>query len=81
MVLSATLRRHSWLLLLLLLVLFCPQEGLCEKDLKVMKDKEGTTYTVGSDNSRKKAIDEEERDKERAWDMLRNTPIIMDNRR
>jgi len=63
------------------MITFTASEGLCGEDLKVTKDKDTTTYTVGSSESRKKAIEEEERDKERAWDMLKNSNIIIDKRK
>lgn len=49
-------------------------------DLKITKDKDGTTWSVGSDESRERARAEEERDKDRAWDMLKNQSIILDKR-
>lgn len=49
-------------------------------DLKITKDKDGTTWSVGSEESRERARAEEERDKDRAWDMLRNQSIILDKR-
>lgn len=69
------------LLLFSLLIIFTVSEGFCKDDLKVTKDKDGTTYTVGSGESREKAIEEEERDKQRAWDMLKNSNIIIDKRK
>ena len=49
-------------------------------DLKITKDKDGTTWSVGSDESREKKRAEEDRDKDRAWDMLKNQSIILDRR-
>ncbi len=49
-------------------------------DLKITRDKEGTTWSVGSDESREKKRAEEDRDKEQAWDMLKNQSIILDKR-
>jgi hypothetical protein len=49
-------------------------------DLTITKDKDGTTWSVGSDESRDKRRAEEERDKDRAWDMLQNSSIMFDKR-
>lgn len=69
------------LLLFSIATIFIVSEGLCGDDLKVTKDKDGTTYTVGSEESRREAVEEEERDKQRAWDMLENSNIIIDKRK
>ena len=51
---------------------------LCAKDeLNVARDKEKTVYSVDSSEKTRRE-DMEERD--RAWDMLRNMPIILDKR-
>jgi len=63
-----------------LVVILVASAGIAADDLKVVKDKEGTTWSVGSDESRERARSEEERDKDRAWDMLRNQSIIIDKR-
>lgn len=67
--------------LIFLVIVLAAMEVFCKEDLKITKDKNGTTYTVGSEESRREAVQEEERDKERAWDMLRNSNIIIDKRK
>ena len=47
-------------------------------DLTITDDKDKTTYTIGSDESRKK---EDEKERERAWDMLRNMQINAEKQR
>ncbi len=64
----------------LLVSLFTASVSLGADDLKITKDKDGTTWSVGSDESRDKRRAEEERDKDRAWDMLQNQSIILDKR-
>ena len=69
------------LLFYLAVVLLAVSTGTCADDLKVVRDKEGTTWSVGSSESREQARAEEERDKDRAWDMLRNQSILIDKRK
>ena len=45
---------------------------------EVTRDKDKTTYSIGSSEQRKNEKTEEEKDKERAWDMLKNMNIIID---
>lgn len=73
--------RHGLTLLFFLAVFFAAAAGICSDDLTVVKDKEGTTWSVGSGQSREKAQAEEDRDKDRAWDMLKNQSIIIDKRK
>ncbi|MGD0658823.1 MAG: hypothetical protein ABSD38_12220 [Syntrophorhabdales bacterium] len=47
-------------------------------DLTITDDKDKTTYTIGSDESRKK---EDEKERERAWDMLKNMQINAEKHR
>jgi hypothetical protein len=47
-------------------------------DLTITSDKDKTTYTIGSDESGKK---EDEKERERAWDMLKNMQINAEKRR
>ncbi|HVN24753.1 MAG TPA: hypothetical protein VMT71_12335 [Syntrophorhabdales bacterium] len=70
------------ILIFLLSLLFLSSSGwhspLAAQDtIKVEQDKDKTVYTIGSDNSNR---DAQERDKERAWDMLRNMPVMIDGR-
>lgn len=67
-------------LLSFLVIFLAASAGLCSDDLKITRDKQGTTWSVGSEESREKARAEEERDKDRAWDMLKNSSIIFDKR-
>ena len=46
--------------------------------LEVTRDKDKTTYSIGPSEKRKNEKTEEEKDKERAWDMLKNMNIIID---
>ncbi|OPX98507.1 MAG: hypothetical protein A4E60_03048 [Syntrophorhabdus sp. PtaB.Bin047] len=64
----------------LLVIVLAGSAGFASDDLKIVKDKEGTTWSVGSDESRERAREEEERDRDRAWDMLKNQSIIIDKR-
>lgn len=50
-------------------------------EIEVKRDKETTTYAIGSSQERKDGTTEEEKDKEKAWDMLRNSNIIIDKRK
>jgi lactam utilization protein B len=47
-------------------------------DLKIVKDKEGTTWSSVPTNH-ERAREEEERDRDRAWDMLKNQSIKSTN--
>ena len=49
-------------------------------ELKITKDRDGTTWSVGSGETREKRQAEEERDRDRAWNMLQNQSIILDRR-
>lgn len=54
--------------------------GFGADELKITKDKDGTTWAVGSDETREKRRAEEDRDRDRAWNMLQNQSIILDRR-
>ena len=51
------------------------------EEIEVKRDKEKTVYSLGSSQERKDGLTEEERDKEKAWDMLRNSNIVIDKRK
>jgi hypothetical protein len=51
---------------------------ISEDGLEVARDKDKTTYSIGPSEKRKNEKTEEEKDKERAWDMLKNMNIIID---
>ena len=55
-----------------------PQSLLFAQDeIGVSRDKEKTVYTIdSSDESRQ----QQEKERDRAWDMLKNMPIIIDKR-
>ena len=48
--------------------------------MEVTRDKDKTTYTIGPSENKKDGKTEEEKDKERAWDMLKRMNIIIDKR-
>ena len=48
-----------------------------QDDISVRRDKDKTVYTIDSEDENKKL---QERERERAWDMLRNMPVIIDGR-
>ncbi len=66
----------TFLLVSLIIVSAC----LGADDLKITKDKDGTTWSVGSEESRDQRRAEEDRDRDRAWNMLQNQSIILDKR-
>jgi len=72
----------KWIVLsvFLLASLTIVSAGFGADDLKITKDKDGTTWSVGSSESREKRKAEEERDRDRAWNMLQNQSIILDKR-
>ena len=45
---------------------------------EVARDKDKTTYSIGPSEKRRNEKTEEEKDKEQAWDMLKNMNIIID---
>ncbi|OPY77039.1 MAG: hypothetical protein A4E64_01280 [Syntrophorhabdus sp. PtaU1.Bin058] len=50
-------------------------------EIEVQRDKEKTVYSIGSSQENKNGTTEAEKDKEKAWDMLRNSNIIIDKRK
>lgn len=74
------MKRYILLSAFLLVSLFSVSVAFGADDLKITRDKDGTTWSVGSDESRGKKRAEEERDKDRAWDMLQKQSIILDQR-
>jgi len=62
----------------LLLLLTGSQSALfAQDDISVRRDKDKTVYTIeGGDQNRQL----QERERERAWDMLRNMPVMIDGR-
>ena len=74
------MKRYLVLSVFLPLSLIMTSVSFAADDLKITRDKDGTTWSVGSDESREKRQAEEEHDKDRAWDMLQNSNIILDKR-
>lgn len=50
---------------------------LAKDTLEVVRDKDKTSYSIDSDDS---SVRQEERDKERAWQMLQNQGVLIDGR-
>jgi hypothetical protein len=63
---------------ILLLLLFGVQSLLLAQDeISVSRDKDKTVYTIESGDENRQ---EQAKEKDRAWDMLNNMPIIIDKR-
>lgn len=76
----ANLKRYILILSisLLLCVVSGPRLSLSAQDeIRVSRDKDKTVYSIDS-NDENRLQQEKERDK--AWDMLRNMPVIIDGR-
>jgi hypothetical protein len=74
--------RVRWLPILLVVGAFMVLSGFgwpleARDSMEVLKDKDKTSYVIGSDEQ---AVREEERDKERAWQMLQNGNFLIDGR-
>ena len=61
--------------ILLFFVSVLPSSVLAQDDITLKRDKDKTVYTIDSSDE---PGQEAARDRERAWDMLRNMGIIMD---
>jgi hypothetical protein len=48
--------------------------------LGVKRDEDKTTYSIGPSEKKNNEKTEEEKDKERAWDMLKNMNTVIDKR-
>ncbi len=64
-------------------ILLFPVLGLqsplsAQDDISVRRDEDKTVYTIDSEDENKQL---QERERERAWDMLRNMPVIIDGRK
>lgn len=46
--------------------------------MEIKRDENKTVYSIGSSQDKKAGKTEDEKDKERAWDMLKNMNIIID---
>jgi hypothetical protein len=63
---------------LLLFVISGPQLSLCAQDeLSVSRDKDKTVYSIDSNDENRF---QQEKERDRAWDTLRNMPVIIDGR-
>ncbi|MDD5008484.1 MAG: hypothetical protein PHU49_07800 [Syntrophorhabdaceae bacterium] len=67
-------------ILVVFLVLHLPSNSY-SGEIEVNRDKEKTAYSIGSSQGNKDGTTEAEKDKEKAWDMLRNSNIIIDKRK
>ena len=74
------MKKYLALSVFLPLSLIIASVSFAADDLKITRDKDGTTWSVGSEESQEKRRAEEDRDKDRAWDMLQNSNIILDKR-
>ena len=78
-----TLSRILFFSLLTALLIFISGSltNVISKDaIEVTRDKDKTTYSIGSSENKNNEKTEEEKDKERAWDMLNKMNKAIDNR-
>ena len=54
--------------------------AISKDSIEVTRDKEKTTYSIGPSEKKSNEKTEEEKDKERAWDMLKNMNTVIDKR-
>ena len=73
--------KHYMLLLCISILLFLvsgPQPSLCAQgEINVSREKDRTVYSIDSSDENRL---QEERERDKAWDMLRNMPVIIDGR-
>jgi hypothetical protein len=63
---------------MLLLLVSGPRPSLCARDeITVSREKDKTVYSIDSDDENRL---QQERERDKAWDMLRNMPVIIDKR-
>jgi hypothetical protein len=63
---------------LLLFLISGPQLSLSAQDeISVSRDKDKTVYSIDSNDENRL---QQEKERDRAWDMLRNMPVIIDGR-
>ena len=55
-------------------------DAISKDSIKITQDKEKTTYSIGPTEKKSNEKTEEEKDKERAWDMLKNMNTVIDKR-
>jgi choline-glycine betaine transporter len=69
-----------WFIVLLILMSGSFTKAISKDDMEVRRDKDKTTYSIGPSEKKNNEKTEEEKDKERAWDMLKNMNTIIDKR-
>jgi hypothetical protein len=72
--------RFFWFTVLLILVSGSFTKVISKDDMEVRRDKDKTTYSIGPSEKKNNEKTEEEKDKERAWDMLKNMNTVIDKR-
>jgi hypothetical protein len=77
---KTNLKRYAFSLCISILLF--PVLGLrspvsAQGDISVHQDKDKTVYTIDGEDENKQL---QERERERAWDMLRNMPVMIDGR-
>ena len=55
-------------------------DAISKDAIEVTRDKDKTTYSIGPSEKKSNEKTEEEKDKERAWDMLKNMNTVIDKR-
>jgi hypothetical protein len=53
-------------------------DAISKDPIEVTRDREKTTYSIGPSEKKNNEKSEEEKDKERAWDMLKNMNMVID---
>jgi hypothetical protein len=74
------LLRFFWFIALLILMSGSFTKAISKDDMEVRRDKDKTTYSIGPSEKKNNDKTEEEKDKERAWDMLKNMNTVIDKR-
>ena len=73
--------KRSMLILCISMLLFLvsgPQPSRCAQDeIRVSREKDKTVYSIDSSDENRL---QQERERDKAWDMLRNMPVIIDKR-
>jgi hypothetical protein len=63
---------------MLLFLVSGPQPSRCAQDeIRVSREKDKTVYSIDSSDENRL---QQERERDKAWDMLRNMPVIIDKR-
>jgi hypothetical protein len=52
--------------------------SISKESIEITRNKEKTTYSIGPSGKKNNEKTEEEKDKERAWDMLKNMNTVID---